>query len=243
LQLRLSEKKPVQGIAEGQSVTIDGRQMLGELSERIEVFAKPTAEFSPGSISIIQPKQSLASLAEGAPLRHLIEDGGTVIVLSPSNEILKLFPDDILDSKPGEAEFADWSPIAGTQLAENLQPMDLKWWARTNDSRLFIASQSHRLKPNGRARELLRYISPHSYISAEKLPEQYRTVLFEIPLGKGRLWICDLDLFQCLSTDPAARLFADNLFRAAADPASTANLPKVLSHEQLLARPKTQTSQ
>jgi hypothetical protein len=203
----------------------------------IDVFQRPTNEFSFGSIAVIHPKQSLAGLAEGAPLRRQIEDGATVIVLSPSAEIFKLFPDDILDSKRGEAEFADWSPIAGTKLAENLQPVDIKWWARTNDSRLFVASQSHRLKPSGRARELLRYIPPHSYISADKLPEQYRTVLFEIPLGKGRLWICDLDLFECLSIDPAARLFADNLFRAAADPGSTANLPKLLSHEELLARP------
>jgi hypothetical protein len=210
---------------------------LGDFAERAEFFAKPTNDFSTGSIPVVRPKQSLAGLAQDAPLRRQIEDGGTVIVLSPSDEILKLFPDDILDSKPGEAEFADWSPIVGTKLAENLQPMDLKWWARTNDSRLFIASQSHRLKPTGHARELVRYIPPHSYISAEKLHEQYRTVLFEIPLGKGRLWICDLDLFECLSTDPAARLFADNLFRAAADPSSTANLPKLLSHEQLLAQP------
>jgi hypothetical protein len=210
---------------------------LGRLFEPIDVFQKPTNEFSSGSITLIQPKQSLSGLAPDAPLRRQIEDGATVIVLSPSDEILKLFPDDILDSKPGEAEFADWSLIAGTKLVENLQPMDLKWWARTNDSRLFIASQSHRLKPTGHARELLRYIPPHSYISADKLPEQYRTVLFEIPLGKGRLWICDLDIFECLSIDPAARLFADNLFRAAADPSSTANLPKLLSHEQLLARP------
>jgi hypothetical protein len=205
--------------------------------ESIDVFQKPTTEFSPGSIAVIRPKQSLAVLAPGAPVRRQIEDGATVIVLSPSDEILKLFPDDILDSKPGEAEFADWSRIAGTKLAENLQPMDLKWWARTNDTRLFIASQSHRLKPTGRARELLRYIPPHSYISADRIPEQYRTVLFEIPLGKGRLWICDLDLFECLATDPAARLFADDLFRAAADPSSTGNLPQLLTHEQLLARP------
>src|SRR5262249_56413243 len=108
---------------------------------------------------------------------------------------------------------------------------------RTNDSRLFVASQSHRLKSTGHARELLRYIPPHSYISADKLPEQYRTVLFEIPLGKGRLWICDLDLFECLSTDPAARLFADNLFRAPADPSSTDNLPNLLPHEALPSPP------
>jgi hypothetical protein len=205
--------------------------------EPIDVFQKPTNVFSSGSSAVIYPKQSLGSLAQGAPLRRQIEDGATAIVLSPSDEILRLFPNDILDSKPGEAEFADWSPIAGTKLAENLQPMDIKWWARTNDSRLFIASQSHRLKPNGHARELLRYIPPHSYISAEKLPDQHRTVLFEIPLGKGRLWICDLDLFECLSIDPAARLFADNLFRAAADPSSTTNLAKLLSHEELLGRP------
>jgi len=211
---------------------------LADYHEPIDVFQKPTNEFSPGSITVIRPKQPLADLAQGAPLRHQIEDGATVIVLSPSAEILNLFPDDILDSKPGEAEFADWSPIARTKLAENLQPMDIKWWARTNDSRLFISSQSHSLKPTGHAREILRYIAPHSYISPDKVPDQFRTVLFEIPLGKGRLWICDLDLFECLSIDPVARLFADNLFRAAADPSSTASLPKLLSHEQLLARPK-----
>jgi len=33
---------------------------------------------------------------------------------------------------------------------------------------------------------------------------------------------------------------ADNLFRAAADPSSTANLPQLLSHDQLLARPVRQ---
>ena len=239
LRLDLQTVPPSHGLIwPGQKARTIEESAQASSVEPIDVFQKPTNEFSSGSITAIHPKQSLAGLATGAPLRRQIEEGATVIVLSPSDEILKLFPDDILDSKPGEAEFADWSPIAGTRLAENLQPMDLKWWARTNDSRLFIASQSHRLKSTGHARELLRYIPPHSYISANKLPEQYRTVLFEIPLGKGRLWICDLDLFECLSIDPAARLFADNLFRAAADPSSTADLPKLLSHEELLARPQ-----
>jgi hypothetical protein len=34
--------------------------------------------------------------------------------------------------------------------------------------------------------------------------------------------------------DPVARMFQENLYRAASDPESTKNLPKVPSHEELL---------
>ena len=102
------------------------------------------------------------------------------------------------------------------------------------DNRAFVARQSHRLKPGGKARELLRYIPPHGYIAEEKVPEQYLCVMSEIPLGKGRLWICDLDVPDCNTVDPAARLFEQNLIAAAMDPESTKNLPKVPSHEELL---------
>jgi hypothetical protein len=112
--------------------------------------------------------------------------------------------------------------------------MDLKWWARKNDWRAMIGTTSQRLKPGGKARELIRYIPPHGYIPKEKIPEQYRVVLSEITLGKGRVWVCDLDIDASMDVDPAARMFADNLFRAAADPESTRNLPKVPTHEQLL---------
>jgi len=56
----------------------------------------------------------------------------------------------------------------------------------------------------------------------------------EIPLGKGRLWICDLDIEASSDVDPAARIFADNLYKAAADPDSTKDLKPVPSHEELL---------
>ncbi len=59
-------------------------------------------------------------------------------------------------------------------------------------------------------------------------------MLREIPLGSGRLWICDLDLAASAEIDPAARLVQDNLYRAAADPESTKNLQPVPSHDELL---------
>jgi len=145
-----------------------------------------------------------------------------------------MFPEAIRDTKKVVAEYADFSPIAGTPLAAGLQPMDLKWWGRTNDWRTFVASHAERLRTNGPARELIRYIPPHGYMALDKLPDQYWTVMWELPLGKGRLWICDLDLEECAGVDPAAELFAENLFRAAADPNSTRLLPKVPSHEELL---------
>ncbi len=219
--------------------TPDGKH-VSATTDPIEIFPKPTAE--PGAsedITIIKQGESLDALKEGGALRQKIESGATAIVFSPSKDILKLFPDDLLDTrgtaeKPDFAEFADWYPARGTKLAENLKPMDIKWWARENDWRAYVAGTSHRLKPGGKARELFRFIPSHGYISAEKVADQYRTVLSEIPLGKGRLWICDLDLAASADLDPAARLVQDNLYRAAADPESTKNLQPVPPHEVLL---------
>ncbi len=98
----------------------------------------------------------------------------------------------------------------------------------------FFGTSSERLKPDGPGRELIRYIPPHGYIAAEKLAEQYRVVLCEIPIGKGRVWICNLDVDACAARDPAARLFAENLYRAAADPESTRDVHKIPTHEELI---------
>ena len=113
--------------------------------------------------------------------------------------------------------------------------MDLKWWGKGLDREgAYISNQSHRLKKGGKARELIRYIPAHGYISEEKVPEQYRCVMSEIPIGKGRLWICDLDVQDSAGVDPAAALFARNLMEAASDPDSTKTLKPVPAHEQFL---------
>src|SRR5689334_15947970 len=141
-------------------------------------------------VMVIKPEEPLGDLAEGKPLRQKIEDGATAIVFSPTKEIVSLFPNDLIDVKEGKGEFADWFPAAGTKLTKDLQPMDLKWWGKKLDREgAFISTQSHRLKPGGKARELIRFIPAHGYIAEEKVPEQYRCVMSEIPLGKGRLWI------------------------------------------------------
>jgi hypothetical protein len=209
------------------------RNLGPELARLLEPLAS-TGNASEQTVIVADLKNDPRALEPNSELRQAIDHGATAILLSVGTNIN--LGDSILDVKDGEAEFADWVPISGTTLASGLEPMDLKWWGRLADNRTFIGSQSHRLKPGGPARELLRYIPPHSYISADKVPEQYRTVLFELPLGKGRLWICDLDLEQSVSVDPAARLFTGNLLRAAADPNSTARLPKIPSHEELLKR-------
>jgi predicted TIM-barrel fold metal-dependent hydrolase len=178
------------------------------------------------------------NLAADTPLRRLVEQGATAIVMSPGLAFTQVFGEDILEVKKGPVEFADTAPIARTTLSEGIRLMDVKWWGRTNDTRVFAGSQSHRLTAKTSARVLLQYIPPHSYIAADKVPEQYRTVLFELKIGKGRIWVCDLDFEETLPVDPIARQFAGNLFRAAADPESTSQLPKLLTHEELLARNK-----
>lgn len=139
------------------------------------------------------------------------------------------------DMKKDIGEFGDWTPARGTKLVDGLEPMDLRWWARKNDWKVYVSTGSFRLKETGKARELVRYIPAHSYIPSEKVPWQLRTVLFEIPVGKGRLWICNLNFDDSLGVDPVADLLARNLAAAAADPSSTSTLKMTPSHEQMLA--------
>lgn len=226
---------------------MQGEREISRTSDAVEIFPRPAATrpTSQPNVILVEAGKPLAGLSEGQPLRQQIDVGATAIVFSPTKEIVNLFPADLLDARADLAEFADGSPCAGTKLAEDLRPMDLKWWARKGDARAFVAATSHRLKAGGRARELVRYIPAHAYIPRERVPEQYRCVLSEIPLGKGRLWICDLDLAASADVDPAAALFRDNLLRAAADPLSTRTLPTVPTHEALLgsiAKPATATA-
>jgi len=212
-----------------------GSETVSTTVEPVEIFSNEVKSLTPGAgVILLEPGMSLDSLAAGHSVRQQIENGATAIVFSPGQGIVKMFPEAVGDSKKIVGEYADFSPVAGTPLAGGLQLTDLKWWGRTNDWRTFVASQAQRLRTNGPARELIRYIPSHGYMALDKLPEQHWTVLWELRLGRGRLWICDLDLEECAGVDPAAKLFAVNLFRAAADPASTSSLPRVPSHEELL---------
>ncbi|MBA2260924.1 MAG: hypothetical protein H0W18_18705 [Acidobacteria bacterium] len=187
------------------------------------------------SVVLVGPGAAQTAMAVGGRLRQLIEQGATAVLFSPGRSAVDLFPSDVSAVRAVTGEFADYAPSAGTLLTAGLRPMDIKWWGRKDDWRVFVASSAHRLKAGGAARELIRFIPAHGYIAAERVPEQYLTVLFEIPLGRGRVWICDMDLEESVTVDPAARLFAINLLRAAADPSSTKKLPVVPSHSESLA--------
>ncbi len=208
--------------------------VVAATTEPMEIFDRREVPVPDPRVIILKPRQSLDALAPGGEVRKQIEDGATAILFSPGRAITNLFPDAVLSSKKVVGEYADFFPVAGTPLAAGLQRMDLKWWGRTNDWRVFVASEAQRLLTNGPARELIRYIPPHGYTALDKLPEQYWTVMWELRLGKGRLWVCDLDLDQCARVDPAAELFEENLYRAASDPDSTSALPRIPSHEELM---------
>ncbi len=194
----------------------------------------PNGEATP-SVLLVGAGDALKDLGRGGRVRELVERGATAILFSPGKGAADLFPDDVLSVRNVTGEYADYAPSAGTKLTVGLRAMDLKWWGRKDDWRVFVASSAHRLKPNGAARELIRFIPAHGYISAERVPEQYMSALFEIPVGLGRVWVCDLDLEESVAVDPAARLLAMSLLRAAADPSSTKNLPVVPSHQESLA--------
>ncbi len=187
-----------------------------------------------GALILAGPKMSLKDLAPDRPLFETISRGATAVLFIPSREIAPLFPDQIAATEKTLAEFGDISAILSTPIGQGLEPMDLKWWTRKNDNRAFIASNAHRLNPSGKARSLVGYIPPHGYTSDDKLTEHYWSVLSEIQIGYGRIWLCDLDLAKCMGADPMARIFAENLLRAAADPGSTRLLKPMPTHAELL---------
>ena len=184
---------------------------------------------------------SLDGLKSGNNLYKAAENGATVVVFSPGAKLQEIFPNDVVSVRKVSGEYADWAPATGTKITENLDTNDLKWWARSNDWRVMVASEAHRLKPDGKARELVRFIPSHGYVALDKVPEYMLTTLFEIPVGKGRVWVCDFDLEESVAIDPAARIFAENLLTAASDANSTANLIVMPTHEEMLAgkRPPT----
>ena len=211
-------------------------QSVSSAEDAVDVIAPISADLlsTPSAVSVLARGTSLDSLTTGSSLREQIDSGATCIVFSPGEEFMKYFPDEVLTCTKVIGEFADWAPAADTPIARDLQAMDIKWWAREGDWRCYVASQAHRLKPGGHAREIVRFVPSHGYIKPEKVPEQVMTVLFEIPLGKGRVWVCDLDLDKCAAVDPAAQLFQRNLFAAAADPHSMDKLKVLPSHEEML---------
>ena len=222
------------------AVTLSLGEELTRVVNEARIFPQITNDMPPNSeaarsVVLIGGEGDLKDLAPNGRGRELVELGATAILFSPGKSVVDLFPNDVLEIKKVTGEYADYAPSAGTKLTEGLRAMDIKWWGRKNDWRVFVASSAHRLKPGGAARELVRFIPSHGYIPAERVPEQYLTVLFEIPLGQGRVWVCDLDLEESVRVDPAARLLAINILRAAADVSSTKNLPLVPSHKESLA--------
>lgn len=209
-----------------------GAEMSKFIGERFQTI---NLNLSKSPVVFVGKDAPLDDLKPGGKLYDAANDGATVIVFSPGKKIQDLFPNDVSAFKNVNGEFADWTPAVGTKLVENLRPMDLKWWARAGDWRTMVASESHKLNPKGAARELIRFIPSHGYIALDKVEDFMQTVLFEIPVGKGRVWVCDLDLEESVAVDPAAHIFAENLLNAAIDPDSTKNLIKMPTHEEMLA--------
>ena len=203
-----------------------------------EKFQTAGQDAANNSVVLVGKGASLDDLKSGGKLYEAAQNGATVVVFSPGAKLQEIFPNDVVSVRKVSGEYADWTPAIGTKIASNLEPMDLKWWARANDWRVMVASEAHRLNPNGKARELVRFVPSHGYIALDRVPEFMMTTLFEIPVGKGRVWVCDFDLEESVAVDPAARIFAENLLTAAADPNSTKNLIVMPTHEEMLAGKK-----
>ncbi|MBA2493451.1 MAG: hypothetical protein H0V31_01990 [Acidobacteria bacterium] len=234
-------------IANSRAVTLSLGSDLRQFVRDSKVFQTISDEMPADSeasrtILLIGGEDSSKTLQSGGHGRKLIEQGATAILFSPGKSAVDLFPNDVLSVKSVTGEYADFAPSVSTKLTEGLKAMDIKWWGRKNDWRVFVASSAHRLKTGGAARELIRFIPSHGYIAPERVPEQLMTVFFEIPIGKGRIWVCDLDLEKSVSVDPAAHIFAANLLSVAADPTSTRKLPEVPSKKKSSRTTKSPSS-
>ncbi len=209
-------EEPLKSLSEGAVGALGAVEGLVDLLK-----AAPAA-----SVVSVGPRQPLAGAraifvnAETAErempaLKRFAESGGTVVVIGLGARAQKLFPDAISRSRDVTGEFVDISDTPDA-LKRGLAKTDLKWWYRT-DGRAFVASATHNLKPEGPARPLARHTVVHGYIDEAKKADYITSPLVDIPAGKGRFVLCDLDLASSVDVDPAARRFACNLLAWAAE--------------------------
>jgi len=211
------------GAAQAPPVIITGSRIaLGPALERFlaeEGLLESKAGIQTGgqepSVILLGPETDLRLLRTGGTVLDRIKNGSTAILFSPGDAVRDLFPEQIAQVETVVGEFADLTPSLGGPLAAGLELTDLKWWARSGDERVFVVDRAYRLRPGGGSRVLIGFVPAHGYLSKEKVAELGRAALFEISIGRGRLWVCGLDLERSVEVDPAARRFALNLVRAA----------------------------
>lgn len=187
-----------------------GEAVISLLSE-----ARPSSVTNFGST--LTTNQGLVALFSGAAesvertmplLRDFAQSGGTVILLQPGEAATRLFPDHISRSRLLSAEYVDLSS-APAGLRGRLGRFDCKWWARQDDWRAFVASASHNIRDHSGAKALARHVVVHGYIDESKKADYVTSPLVEIPAGKGRFILCELDFDRSVAVDPAAaRLFS-----------------------------------
>lgn len=200
----------------------------------------PASAFEQANVILLGGPSHVDLLAQGHPVRNWVQRGGTAVAFSAGADMERLFPDHIDLVQETIGEYADPWPTAGTPLGEDLEPMDLKWWGRRGEDAAYVAATHHRLTLGSEARTLVRFVPSHGYVREEVVPGLLRSVLSEIPLGKGRLWVCDLDFEASVGVDPAADLFARNLFAGAGDPRSTERLAAPPAYERLLEQRRSE---
>lgn len=191
--------------------------------------AQLSAELAPASVKVVSgetapPKNARVLLTAGtqdelqkreSALRRFAEEGGTVIVLHAGAAAEKLFPRDIAGSRALLGEFVDLSETP-RELRGDLEKMDAKWWGR-GDGRAYVARSAYTLK--GSAKALAKLIVVHGYVAPEKLPDYITSPLVEIPVGRGRFILSELNFEDSSPWDPVARrLLGQLLLWAATSP-------------------------
>lgn len=225
---------PVDAVAIAAGLEEDLQSFIEKESVYSRFVTDASDDVAGADVILIGKGVSLDEMKQDRRFGRAVREGATAILFSPGEAVMKLFPNEIELVREGIGEYADFSPVLGTPLAEGLQPMDLKWWGRKGDDRTFISSMHHRAADGASVNVLLRFIPAHGYTALDKVPGLFRSVLSEIRIGKGRVWICDLDLAASVEVDPAAALFARNLLRSAADPRSTDHLPDLITPEAVM---------
>jgi len=209
--------------AQTRPINTGSRIALGPALERFVakqgMFDVFNARIEPGDqqpgVLLVGPDTDLRLLRTGGAVLDRVKSGSTAILFSAGEALRELFPDHIAKVETVTGEFADLGPSLGGPLADGLELTDLKWWGRSGDERVFVVNRAYQLKPGPGRRVLVRFIPAHGYLSKEKVSDLGMAALFEITIGRGRVWVCGLDLERSVEVDPAARRFALNLIRAA----------------------------
>jgi hypothetical protein len=184
--------------------------ILQEIGAR---FAASLQDLQPSEIAIVTNGElSLSNPAIADALRAHAAQGGCVLVFNSGPQLARLFPDQVQGYLSGSGEIATMR-APESPVFDGLDPLDLSWWELGLGQLPRVCRGSHRVASGHDGIEVLaEVVNTHGYL---RHPSDFSRVggtpLFQLSVGAGRWFACELMLLDAALFDPIARRLLSNV--------------------------------